>query len=46
MIPSFRLTDVGEGWLDENVPCTQACPVHTKAGRYVSAIAGRTSWPT
>ena len=39
MNPSFRLTDVGEGWLDENVPCTQACPVLTKAGRYVSAIA-------
>jgi formate dehydrogenase beta subunit len=35
----FEATPVGAGWLDENVPCTRACPVLTKAGRYVSAIA-------
>jgi formate dehydrogenase beta subunit len=35
----FRLSNVGESWLDQNVPCTQACPVLTNAGRYVSAIA-------
>jgi formate dehydrogenase beta subunit len=27
------------GWLDDNVPCTRACPVLTNAGRYVTAIA-------
>jgi len=26
-------------WLESNFPCTQACPVHTQAGRYVSLIA-------
>ena len=26
-------------WLESNVPCMQACPVHTEAGRYVSLIA-------
>jgi len=26
-------------WLESNFPCMQACPVHTQAGRYVSAIA-------
>jgi len=25
-------------WLESNFPCTQACPVHTQAGRYVSLI--------
>jgi len=36
---SFRAVQVGDGWFDQNVPCTQACPVLTNAGRYVSAIA-------
>jgi formate dehydrogenase (NADP+) beta subunit len=35
----FQATPVSSGWLDQNVPCTQACPVLTNAGRYVSAIA-------
>jgi formate dehydrogenase (NADP+) beta subunit len=35
----FQATPVGSAWLDENVPCTQACPVLTNAGRYVTAIA-------
>jgi formate dehydrogenase beta subunit len=35
----FQATAVGPEWLDQNVPCTQACPVLTMAGRYVSAIA-------
>jgi formate dehydrogenase beta subunit len=35
----FETARVGPEWLDENVPCTQACPVLTMAGRYVSAIA-------
>jgi formate dehydrogenase beta subunit len=35
----FETTTAGAGWLDENVPCTRACPVLTTAGRYVSAIA-------
>ncbi len=35
----FQAVSVGPGWLDENVPCTRACPVLTMAGRYVSAIA-------
>lgn len=36
---TFRAVPVGAEWFDENVPCTQACPVLTNAGRYVSAIA-------
>jgi formate dehydrogenase (NADP+) beta subunit len=35
----FAVADVGPEWLDDNVPCTRACPVLTNAGRYVSAIA-------
>jgi NADPH-dependent glutamate synthase beta subunit-like oxidoreductase len=35
----FQVSDVGPEWLDDNVPCTRACPVLTNAGRYVSAIA-------
>ena len=35
----FETTTAGAGWLDENVPCTRACPVLTTAGRYVTAIA-------
>jgi len=35
----FAAREVGSKWLDLNVPCTQACPVLTNAGRYVSAIA-------
>jgi formate dehydrogenase beta subunit len=35
----FSSVPVGEEWLDANVPCTQACPVLTNAGRYVTAIA-------
>jgi formate dehydrogenase beta subunit len=35
----FQATAIGPEWLDQNVPCTQACPVLTLAGRYVSAIA-------
>jgi formate dehydrogenase (NADP+) beta subunit len=35
----FQATAVGSEWLDQNVPCTQACPVLTMAGRYVTAIA-------
>ena len=35
----FRAEPVGADWFDLNVPCTQACPVLTTAGRYVSAIA-------
>lgn len=36
---TFRVTTVGAEWFDQNVPCTQACPVLTKAGQYVSQIA-------
>ena len=35
----FEAADVGADWFDANVPCTQACPVLTNAGRYVAAIA-------
>ncbi|HEX9122054.1 MAG TPA: FAD-dependent oxidoreductase [Actinomycetota bacterium] len=35
----FEAEGVGAQWLDDNVPCTRACPVLTNAGRYVSAIA-------
>jgi formate dehydrogenase beta subunit len=35
----FEAVSVGAEWLDDNVPCTRACPVLTNAGRYVSAIA-------
>ncbi|HKZ76116.1 MAG TPA: FAD-dependent oxidoreductase, partial [Actinomycetota bacterium] len=35
----FEASPVGAEWLDDNVPCTRACPVLTNAGRYVSAIA-------
>jgi len=35
----FTSKPVGAEWFDENVPCTQACPVLTNAGRYVAAIA-------
>lgn len=35
----FEAEPVGAAWLDDNVPCTRACPVLTNAGRYVSAIA-------
>lgn len=35
----FSAQPVGAQWFDDNVPCTQACPVLTNAGRYVSAIA-------
>lgn len=38
-VGAFRATPVGAEWLDANVPCTQACPVLTNAGRYVTAIA-------
>ncbi len=31
--------EAGAEWFDANVPCTQACPVLTNAGRYVAAIA-------
>ena len=35
----FHAQAVGAEWMDDNVPCTRACPVLTNAGRYVSAIA-------
>lgn len=35
----FETVPAGAEWLDDNVPCTRACPVLTNAGRYVSAIA-------
>src|SRR5512132_4368273 len=35
----FRAAAAGAEWLYQNVPCTRACPVLTRAGRYVSAIA-------
>jgi NADPH-dependent glutamate synthase beta subunit-like oxidoreductase len=35
----FQAGDIGAEWFDANVPCTQACPVLTNAGRYVAAIA-------
>ena len=35
----FGAAGVGAEWFDANVPCTQACPVLTNAGRYVAAIA-------
>jgi formate dehydrogenase (NADP+) beta subunit len=35
----FDAVPVKAEWLDANVPCTQACPVLTNAGRYVTAIA-------
>ena len=34
---SKKLVDLE--WLESNVPCMQACPVHTQAGRYVALIA-------
>lgn len=36
---TFRAAAVGAEWFDQNVPCTQACPVLTNAGQYVSQIA-------
>lgn len=36
---SFEPVVAGAEWFDDNVPCTRACPVLTKAGRYVAAIA-------
>ena len=36
---TFRAETVGAEWFDQNVPCTQACPVLTNAGQYVSQIA-------
>ncbi|MCH8068781.1 MAG: FAD-dependent oxidoreductase, partial [Candidatus Marinimicrobia bacterium] len=30
---------VNAGWLAQNFPCAEACPVHTEAGRYVNLIA-------
>jgi formate dehydrogenase beta subunit len=36
---AFQAGAVGAEWFDANVPCTQACPVLTNAGRYVAAIA-------
>ena len=36
---TFQAVPVDARWLDANVPCTQACPVLTNAGRYVTAIA-------
>jgi formate dehydrogenase beta subunit len=38
-VSAFRPHTVGAEWFDANVPCTQACPVLTNAGRYVAAIA-------
>jgi NADPH-dependent glutamate synthase beta subunit-like oxidoreductase len=35
----FTSEPIGAEWLDDNVPCTRACPVLTNAGRYVAAIA-------
>jgi formate dehydrogenase (NADP+) beta subunit len=35
----FHAEAVGAEWMDDNVPCTRACPVLTNAGRYVSQIA-------
>ena len=35
--PPFRVPDAR--WLWENEPCRAACPVHTDAGAYVTAIA-------
>ena len=35
----FSQVAAGGEWFDANVPCTQACPVLTNAGRYVAAIA-------
>jgi NADPH-dependent glutamate synthase beta subunit-like oxidoreductase len=35
----FTQVEAGREWFDANVPCTQACPVLTNAGRYVAAIA-------
>lgn len=35
----FTQVEAGGDWFDANVPCTQACPVLTNAGRYVAAIA-------
>lgn len=36
---AFEPVVAGPEWFDANVPCTRACPVLTKAGRYVAAIA-------
>ncbi|HZD16565.1 MAG TPA: NAD(P)-binding protein, partial [Actinomycetota bacterium] len=35
----FQTRPAGPEWFDANVPCTQACPVLTQAGRYVTAIS-------
>ncbi len=36
----FRAVFRELGWYRTNVPCMEACPVHTDSGRYVQAIAG------
>ncbi len=33
------MAEFSREWLERNVPCTQACPVHTEAGKYVTLIA-------
>lgn len=35
----FTVGPAGPGWFEDNIPCMQACPVLTNAGRYVAAIA-------
>jgi len=35
----FRAEHAGPQWFEDNIPCMQACPVLTNAGRYVAAIA-------
>jgi len=35
----YKAVTADARWLDDNVPCTRACPVLTNAGRYVTAIA-------
>ena len=39
MAPKFKAQFNDITWYRQNVPCMQACPVHTDSGRYVQLIA-------
>ena len=39
MAPKFKARFNDLTWYRQNVPCMQACPVHTDSGRYVQLIA-------
>ncbi len=35
---SYTVTIPGREYFDRNIPCQNACPIHTECGRYVQAI--------